>query len=111
MRQPKSDSDSDLNGFKTFLTAKEVLSYAVRSGLTVADLQRFTIGFVLDYVETYFALRNNKNIHEDEEKYQKMKSVLPFVTERFENKEISTEQYSEFMNRYKELEDRYGIYD
>nr|DAD96561.1 MAG TPA: NICE-3 protein [Siphoviridae sp. ctDXA22] len=40
-----------------------------------------------------------------------MKSVLPFVTERFENKEISTEQYSEFMNRYKELEGRYGIYD
>lgn len=109
MRQPKSDSDSDLNG--TFLTAKEVLSYAVRCGLTVADLQRFTIGFVIDYVETYFAVRNNKNIHEDEEKYRKMKSVLPFVTERFENKEISTEQYSEFMNRYKELEDRYGIYD
>lgn len=109
MRQPKSDSDSDLNG--TFLTAKEVLSYAVRCGLTVADLQRFTIGFVIDYVETYFALRNNKNIHEDEEKYRKMKSVFPFVTERFENKEISTEQYSEFMNRYKELEDRYGIYD
>lgn len=109
MRQPKSDSDSDLNG--TFLTAKEVLSYAVRCGLTVADLQRFAIGFVIDYVETYFALRNNKNIHEDEEKYRKMKSVLPFVTERFENKEISTEQYSEFMNRYKELEDRYGIYD
>jgi len=66
---------------------------------------------VLDYVETYFALRNNKNIHEDEEKFQKMKSVLPFVTERFENKEISTEQYSEFMNRYKKLEDRYGIYN
>lgn len=109
MRQPKSDSDSDLNG--TFLTAKEVLSYAVRCGLTVADLQRFTIGFVIDYVETYFALRNHKNIHEDEEKYQKMKSVLPFVTERFENKEISEEHYSEFMNRYKELEDRYGIYD
>ncbi|HJI85477.1 MAG TPA: hypothetical protein OIM16_09575 [Oscillospiraceae bacterium] len=66
---------------------------------------------MIDYIETYFALRNNNNIHEDEEKYQKMKSVLPFVTERFENKEISTEQYSEFMNRYKELEDRYGIYD
>jgi hypothetical protein len=66
---------------------------------------------VLDYVETYFALRNNKNIHEDEEKYQKMKSVLPFVTERFENKEISTKQYSEFIDRYRELEDRYGIYD
>lgn len=109
MRQPKSDSDSDLNG--TFLTAKEVLSYAVRCGLTVADLQRFTIGFVIDYVETYFALRNNKNIHEDEEKYRKMKSVLPFVTERFESKKISEEQYSKFMNRYKELEDRYGIYN
>nr|WP_295229937.1 hypothetical protein [Ruminococcus sp.] len=56
-------------------------------------------------------MRNNKNIHEDEEKYLKMKSVLPFVTERFENKEISEEQYSEFMNRYKKLEDRYGIYN
>lgn len=66
---------------------------------------------MIDYIKTYFALRNNKNIHEDEEKYQKMKSVLPFVTERFENKEILEEQYSEFMNRYKELEDRYGIYD
>lgn len=79
--------------------------------MTVADLKRFTIGFVLDYVETYFALRNNKNIHEDEEKYQKMKSVLPFVVERFESKKISEEQYGEFMNRYKELEDRYGIYN
>ena len=59
-------------------------------------------------METYFALRNNKNIHEDEEKYRKMKSVLPFVTERFEGKEISEKQYSEFMNRYKELEDSYG---
>nr|DAY92479.1 MAG TPA: hypothetical protein [Caudoviricetes sp.] len=66
---------------------------------------------MLDYIETYFALRNNKNIHEDEEKYQKMKSVLSFVTERFENKEISEKQYSEFMNRYRKLEDRYGIYD
>nr|UVY18017.1 MAG: hypothetical protein [Bacteriophage sp.] len=66
---------------------------------------------MLDYIETYFALRNNKNIHEDEEKYQKMKSVLPFVIERFESKEISEKQYSEFMNRYRKLEDRYGIYD
>ena len=65
----------------------------------------------MDYIETYFALRNNKNIREDEEKYKKMKSVLPFVTERFESKEISEKQYSEFMNRYKELEDRYGIYN
>ena len=65
----------------------------------------------MDYIETYFALRNNKNIHEDEEKYQKMKSVLPFVIERFESKEISEKQYSEFMNRYRKLEDRYGIYD
>ena len=40
-----------------------------------------------------------------------MKSVLPFVIERFESKKISEEQYSEFMNRYKVLEDRYGIYD
>nr|DAF34284.1 MAG TPA: hypothetical protein [Caudoviricetes sp.]DAL92355.1 MAG TPA: hypothetical protein [Caudoviricetes sp.] len=87
------------------------MSYAVRCGLTVADLQRFTIGFVLDYIETYFALRNNKNIHEDEEKYQKMKSVLPFVKERFESKEISEKQYSEFMNRYRKLEDRYGVND
>lgn len=66
---------------------------------------------MLDYVETYFALRNNKNIHENEEKYQKMKSVLPFVVERFENKKISEEQYGEFMSRYKDLEDRYGIYN
>ena len=65
----------------------------------------------MDYIETYFALRSNKNIHEDEEKYQKMKSVLPFVTERFESKEISEKQYSEFMNLYRKLEDRYGIYD
>lgn len=79
--------------------------------MTVADLQRFTIGFVIDYIKTYFALKNNNNIHEDEEKYQKMKSVLPFVTERFESKKISEEQYSEFMNRYKRLEDRYGVND
>ena len=66
---------------------------------------------MLDYIETYFALKNNKNIHENEEKYQKMKSVLPFVVERFESKKISEEQYSKFMNRYKKLEDRYGIYN
>ena len=79
--------------------------------MTVADLNKFTISFVLDYIDTYFALQNKKNIHEDEEKYQKLKSVLPFVIKKHEYGIISDFQYNEFMKKYQKLEGRYGIYD
>lgn len=90
------------------MTAQELLSYAVRCGLSAADLNRFSIGFLIDYIETYFALKNNKNIHADEEKYQKLKSVLPFVEEKYRNGDISQRQYDEFITNYSELEARYG---
>ncbi|WP_440447879.1 hypothetical protein [Ruminococcus sp.] len=91
------------------MTAQEILSYAVKCGLTVADIKIFSIGFVLDYIDTYYKLKNNQNIHADEEKYLKLKSVLPFVEEKYNSGNITYQQYSEWMSDYKRLEDIYGI--
>lgn len=91
------------------MTAQEILSYAVKCGLTVADTKTFSIGFILDYIDTYYKLKNNYNIHADEEKYLKLKSVAPFIEEKYNNGNITYQQYSDWMSNYKRLEDIYGI--
>lgn len=65
----------------------------------------------MDYISTFFRLKNNENIHAEEEKYLKLKSVLPFIKEKFNNGEISQQQYSDFMQDYKRMEDIYGVDD
>lgn len=93
------------------ITSQELLSYAVRCGLTVADLKKFSIGFIIDYIFTYSNVKNNIDIHAEEEKYLKFKSILPFVDERLKKGEISQRQYNEFMDDYKMLEDKYGTFN
>lgn len=65
----------------------------------------------MDYISTFFRLKNNENIHAEEEKYLKFKSVLPFIKEKFNNGDISQQQYSDFMQDYKRMEDIYGVDD
>ncbi len=49
------------------------------------------------------------NPNEEEEKYYKLKDVLPFVTEQYENGEISENKYNDFIINFKFLEDKYGF--
>ncbi len=66
-----------------------------------------SIGFVVSFIDTYCKIKKGINIHADEEKYLKLKSILPFVEERFKNGNISAQEYKDFMMDYKRLEEKY----
>lgn len=75
--------------------------------MTVTDLEKLSIGFVIDFCLTKQSLLNGKP-DEDEDKYYKLKDILPFVIENYENGEISEEEYKGFIEKYQSLEDYYG---
>jgi len=50
----------------------------------------------------------NGKTDEDEDKYYKLKDVFPFVTESYENGEISEDEYKGFIEKYQSLEEYYG---
>ena len=86
----------------------ELLAHATKCGLTVADFKTFSIGYIIDYCVTNIKLLKGENLHEDEEKYHKLKDVLPFVEENYKNEIISEKEYKKFMSDFKILEERYG---
>ena len=102
LKKKESDSHSE-----SYTSALEILSFSPKSGLPVADLEKLSIGFVIDFCLTKQSLLNGKP-DEDEDKYYKLKDVLPFVIENYENGEISEEEYKGFIEKYQSLEDYYG---
>lgn len=84
-----------------------MLAYAINCGLTAAELKKFSIGYVVSFIDVFAKIKRGVNIHAEEEKYLKLKSILPFVTERLKNGEVSEQEYNEFMKDYKKLEDKY----
>jgi hypothetical protein len=50
----------------------------------------------------------NGKTDEDEDKYYKLKDILPFVIENYEKGEISKDEYEGFVEKYQSLEEFYG---
>ena len=50
----------------------------------------------------------NDKYKSNEEKYNQLKDVLPFVQEDYENGKIDEIKYNDFIANYKSLEEEYG---
>ena len=75
--------------------------------MTVADLKQLSLGFVIDFCVVKTQMKNDK-YKSNEEKYNQLKDVLPFVQEDYENGKIDEIKYNDFIANYKSLEDEYG---
>lgn len=95
-------------GSETLLSAVDILAYATECGLTAADFERLSIGFVIDLCAAKVRLKSGETDME-EEKYMKMKRSIGIVRKKYERGEISDERYQEYMKKYNELEGRYGF--
>lgn len=74
--------------------------------MTVADFNKLSIGFVVEFcLERLSPGTNQKSA---EEKYLKFKEILPLVEEQHESGEISESEYTDFIKKYQSLEDQYG---
>lgn len=98
----KSESDSQT---EVYIPAFKILSFAVKNGLTVADFKSLSIGFIID-----FCLENSGAEKDDcdAEKYQKLKDIVKFVDEDYQNGDITEDEYLKFKKNYQRLEDQYG---
>ena len=101
----KSNSGGDS---ETLLSAVDILAYSTECGLTAADFERLSIGFVIDLCAAKVRLKSGEADLE-EEKYMKMKRNVGLVQKKYERGEVSDERYQDFMKKYKELEERYGF--
>ena len=67
-------------------------------GLTVADMDEYSTGELLDFITTY-----NNFLSEDDEvdidfKFQQLKDIAPFVREQYQNGEIEEAEYKNFID-------------
>ena len=79
---------------------------AYRCGLTAADLDNWSIGFVCDYIKEYVDSIHSKSRNPDvDEKYEKMKKLQPMIEQRYQSGEYPQDKYDRFMgfiHRYEE---------
>lgn len=90
------------------MTACEILAYASRFGLTVADFKNLSIGFVLDFIETQFKINKGVNLHSEEIRYYRMKKIRSSIERKYLNKEITEKDYLNWVAKFSVLEARYG---
>lgn len=90
------------------MTSVELLAYCTLNGLTVADLKKLSIGYVIDYVLMCRNIKNKEDLHDDEDKFHKLKDILPFAEQKYKDGKISKERYELFLADYKEKEELYG---
>lgn len=76
--------------------------------MTVADFERMSIGFAVDYCVARLELEHGDR-NDDENKYLLLKKNYKPIQEKYERGEISEKRYSEFMTRYKNMEALYGF--
>lgn len=76
--------------------------------MTVADFEKMSIGFVVDYCVARLELEHGDK-NDDESKYLLLKKNYKPIQEKYERGEISEKRYSEFMTRYKNMEALYGF--
>lgn len=76
--------------------------------MTVADFEKMSIGFVVDYCVARLELEHGDK-NDDESKYLLLKKNYKPIQEKYERGDISEKRYSEFMTRYKNMEALYGF--
>lgn len=88
------------------MSAAEIVAFASRLGLTVADFKLMSIGFLIDVCKEKTDMLNGE--HEDrEEKYLQIKAHLPIIERKYAEGTITEARYQEYMARYKELAAEY----
>lgn len=68
-------------------------------GFTVADLDKFTWGMLVNYARAYDRqqrIANGEDVPDVEAQYKKLKAIEPIVEQRFANGEIGESEYNEF---------------
>lgn len=63
---------------------------------------------IVDVIDTHNKIKQGKDIHEQEARFNQLKDVLDFIVEGYKNGEISEIKYQDFMKQYKEMEAVYG---
>lgn len=76
--------------------------------MTVADLKSFSIGLFFDFFETHADVAQGKDIHVEEKKYQQMSAHRDIVEQRYKDGQISEKRYTDWMEKFTALEEKYG---
>ena len=76
--------------------------------MTVADFEKISIGFAVDYCVARLELEHGEK-NDDESKYLLLKKNYKPIQEKYERGEISEKRYMEFMTRFKNMEAVYGF--
>lgn len=78
-----------------------MVATALRIGLSLDDLDKISIGFLLDILQE---VSGNDGI-ELEEKYKKLKAIEPIVEKRYLNGEITKDEYDDYKTALAEYEE------
>lgn len=79
----------------------------VLRGLTVADMDQFTIGMLLNYAYAHNRIQriaNGESVPDTDARYKQLKSIAPIIKEKYKAGQISKEKYDE----YRKSIERYG---
>lgn len=89
------------------MTTEELVACMVLRGLSVADMDQFTIGMLLNFAFAYNRIRklaNGEDAPDVDARYKQLKAIAPIVEERYRNGQITKEKYDE----YRKSLERYG---
>lgn len=67
-----------------------------------------SLGFLIEFLIINAKLDKEDDIHREEKQYNQMKSILPDVEEKHDIGVISDIRYKKWMERFTELEEKYG---
>lgn len=76
-------------------------------GLTVADMERFSYGMLVNYCYAYdrqIKRNQGEDIPDPEAQYKKLKKIEPLVKEKYLNGKITKKRYDEFMSKLERWE-------
>lgn len=89
------------------MSTEELIACLVMRGLTIADLDRFTYGMLINYAKGYDDIKSGKSDTNRAERrqYKQLKAIEPLIDSRYKNGEISREKYIEFKKSIQDYEE------
>ena len=91
------------------MTTEEFVACLILRGFAVADFDKFSYGMLINYCREYDRLQKlsrGEKVSDSEKQYKQLLKIKPLVEKRFENGEISKEQYNAYINSLKSYERR-----
>lgn len=85
-----------------------MLAMAIKSGLTVADLYNFSLGFVTDFISSRLIIEKGKKFKDWQSRYKKLKAKANTMKKQFQEGKITAERYNAFLIDLREMEEFYG---